>query len=119
MMAEIFHSLDAARERFGPCAVTIGNFDGVHIGHQALLEQTATYASAGGPRAWRSDIRSASGGNRRAGARAADDFARWRNAYGYSNEAARSGSWCCLFTKEVAALTPEGSFQESWLRACR
>lgn len=41
----IFHSLEAARHGFGPCALAIGNFDGVHIGHQALLEQTAAYAS--------------------------------------------------------------------------
>lgn len=30
------HSLDEARD-FGPCAVTIGNFDGVHLAHRQLL----------------------------------------------------------------------------------
>ena len=31
--------------RFGPCALAIGNFDGVHIGHQALLAQTVDHAA--------------------------------------------------------------------------
>lgn len=44
----IFHSLEAARQRFGPCALSIGNFDGVHIGHQALLKQTVACASEKG-----------------------------------------------------------------------
>lgn len=47
-MTKIFHSLDAARHDFGPCALAIGNFDGVHTGHQALLAQTAAYASKNG-----------------------------------------------------------------------
>jgi riboflavin kinase / FMN adenylyltransferase len=45
MSSTVFRSLDEARGRFGPCALTIGNFDGVHIGHQALLIQTADYAA--------------------------------------------------------------------------
>ena len=40
----VFHSLESAKEHFGPCALAIGNFDGVHIGHQALLTATAQYA---------------------------------------------------------------------------
>ncbi|MGI9074551.1 MAG: bifunctional riboflavin kinase/FAD synthetase [Bryobacteraceae bacterium] len=45
MSDTVFRALDEARNRFGPCALTIGNFDGVHIGHQALLAQTVEYAS--------------------------------------------------------------------------
>jgi riboflavin kinase / FMN adenylyltransferase len=45
MSGTVFRSLDEARGRFGPCALTIGNFDGVHIGHQALLAQTVDCAA--------------------------------------------------------------------------
>lgn len=41
MSIEVFRSLDAARGQFGPCALTIGNFDGVHLGHQELFREVA------------------------------------------------------------------------------
>lgn len=41
---DVFRSLDEARGRFGPCAVTIGNFDGTHIGHQELFREVALLA---------------------------------------------------------------------------
>ena len=44
MSVEIFRSLDEGRGRFGPCALAIGNFDGVHIGHQALIGEAVSYA---------------------------------------------------------------------------
>ncbi len=44
MTARVFRSLDAARGSFGPCALAIGNFDGVHIGHRALLDETVRCA---------------------------------------------------------------------------
>lgn len=43
-----FRSVESARGNFGPCALAIGNFDGVHIGHQALLGEAVRYASAHG-----------------------------------------------------------------------
>jgi riboflavin kinase/FMN adenylyltransferase len=46
MSGIIFRSLEEARRRFGPCALAIGNFDGVHIAHQALLAETVAYAKA-------------------------------------------------------------------------
>ena len=44
MKPEVYFSMDSAQGRFGPCALTIGNFDGVHRGHQALLRATCDYA---------------------------------------------------------------------------
>jgi len=44
MKAQTYFSIESARGHFGPCAVTIGNFDGVHLGHQALLQATCAYA---------------------------------------------------------------------------
>ena len=48
MSPAIFRSVDEARSRFGPCALSIGNFDGVHIGHQALLSEMTAFASETG-----------------------------------------------------------------------
>lgn len=42
---QVFRSLDEARGRFGPCAVTIGNFDGTHIGHQELFREVTLLAN--------------------------------------------------------------------------
>jgi len=39
----IFRSLEEARG-FGPCALTIGNFDGVHAGHRRILRRVAAVA---------------------------------------------------------------------------
>lgn len=41
---QVHFSMDSCQGRFGPCALTIGNFDGVHRGHQALLKATCDYA---------------------------------------------------------------------------
>jgi len=44
MSMTVFRSLEDARGRFGPCALAIGNFDGVHIGHQALIRRAVEFA---------------------------------------------------------------------------
>jgi riboflavin kinase / FMN adenylyltransferase len=48
MTPRVFRSAEEARGQFGPCALAIGNFDGVHLGHQALLAETKRQASAKG-----------------------------------------------------------------------
>ena len=45
MTPTVFHSLDEAKLRFEPSALAIGNLDGVHIGHQALLRRTLAAAA--------------------------------------------------------------------------
>ena len=47
----IFRSLNEIPAGFGPCAITIGNFDGVHVGHQQILRRVDEIARAEG---WRS-----------------------------------------------------------------
>ncbi len=46
MTATVFRSLGEAQKGARPCALAIGNFDGVHLGHQALLRKTAETAGA-------------------------------------------------------------------------
>lgn len=43
--ATIFRDLESTRGHFGPCAVAIGNFDGVHIGHQELIRRMVAAAT--------------------------------------------------------------------------
>lgn len=40
----VFRSLDEAAGHFGPCALTIGNFDGVHAGHRRILRRVVAVA---------------------------------------------------------------------------
>lgn len=44
MSVAVYRSVAEARSRFGPCALAIGNFDGVHRGHQALLSAAVRFA---------------------------------------------------------------------------
>lgn len=48
MTAQVFRSAEQALGRFQPCALAIGNFDGVHLGHQALLREASRQAAAKG-----------------------------------------------------------------------
>lgn len=45
MTARVLRSVKEARAQFEPCALAIGNFDGVHLGHQALLNRTKRQAA--------------------------------------------------------------------------
>jgi riboflavin kinase / FMN adenylyltransferase len=43
-----YHSVDAVPEDFGPSAVTIGKFDGVHAGHRAVIARLEELAAPEG-----------------------------------------------------------------------
>lgn len=45
MTATVFRSLNEAKLRFEPSALAIGNFDGVHVGHQELIARTVSAAA--------------------------------------------------------------------------
>ena len=49
----IYRSLAEVPADFGPCALTIGNFDGVHFGHRRILRQLTALAAA---RRWNSAV---------------------------------------------------------------
>src|SRR2546429_3913071 len=44
----IFRSLEEAKPVFGPSALTIGNFDGVHAGHRRILRRVGEIARKNG-----------------------------------------------------------------------
>ena len=43
---KVFNHLDQIKEPFKNAVITIGNFDGVHIGHQALFHEVIERAEA-------------------------------------------------------------------------
>ena len=46
----IYRNLTEVPVNFGPCSITIGNFDGVHIGHQHILDRVVRLAREQGLR---------------------------------------------------------------------
>jgi riboflavin kinase/FMN adenylyltransferase len=44
----VFRSLEEASGHFGPCALSIGNFDGLHVGHRQILRRVVALARARG-----------------------------------------------------------------------
>lgn len=49
----IWRNLADVPRDFGPCATTIGNFDGVHLGHQTLMKQIAALSRE---RGWKAAV---------------------------------------------------------------
>src|SRR5579883_1293723 len=49
----IYRSLSEVPADFGPSALTIGNFDGVHFGHRQILRRLKQLADAEG---WRASV---------------------------------------------------------------
>ncbi|HYL73077.1 MAG TPA: bifunctional riboflavin kinase/FAD synthetase [Bryobacteraceae bacterium] len=49
----IYRSLAELPPDFGPCAITIGNFDGVHCGHQQIMQRVVSIAREHG---WKSAV---------------------------------------------------------------
>lgn len=45
-MFRVFHSLDEVPADFGPSALTIGNFDGLHAGHRQIMRRVVEIARA-------------------------------------------------------------------------
>ncbi len=45
MSVRVYHSLDEIPPDFGPSALTIGNFDGVHAGHRRILRRVVEVAA--------------------------------------------------------------------------
>ena len=48
MALRIYRSLEETPADFGPSALTIGNFDGVHAGHRRILRRVAAIAAERG-----------------------------------------------------------------------
>lgn len=45
---QLYRSLDAIPADFGPSAVAVGKFDGLHLGHRAMFRQMREHCAAGG-----------------------------------------------------------------------
>jgi riboflavin kinase / FMN adenylyltransferase len=44
----VFHGLEEVAPDFGPCAITIGNFDGLHAGHRRIMQRVIEIANEHG-----------------------------------------------------------------------
>ena len=109
----------SSRSGWAGAAVAIGNFDGVHVGHRALIAARARARRGARRGGGRADVRSASVGAARAAAAAGEaDVAR------APARAARRGgrSTRCVvepFTRELAGLAPHAFIDDVVINALR
>ena len=84
-----------SRRVWGRCVLTIGVFDGVHRGHQALIRQAVEHRSRAGVADRVDDVRSAPVGGGAAGQPSRRSSPRCGAGRSWSPNWASTRSWCC------------------------
>jgi riboflavin kinase/FMN adenylyltransferase len=102
----VFRSLTDVPHDFGPSALTIGNFDGVHVGHRALIERVV---ELGRSHAWKPGVLTFDPHPTKvvAPARAPRLLMPVDERLGLMREAGIEQALVLPFTPEVAKLSPE------------
>ena len=106
MSFRVFHSVEEARGVAGPAAVTIGNFDGVHRGHQMLF---ARVEDAGRANGWKSTALTFAPHPARIlkPERAPRLLSTLEQRLGWMREAGLDQAVVLPFTRELSELSPE------------
>ena len=98
-MIPVYRSLEEIPAGFGPSVAAIGNFDGVHLGHQQILSAVVAEARARERARRRHHLRSAPGAVSAPGAGAAAADADGRAAAAAGRGPASMRWWCCRSTR--------------------
>ena len=106
MPFRVFRSLAEVPADFGPSALTIGNFDGVHAGHRALIERVV---ELGRPHGWKPSVLTFDPHPTKvvAPARAPRLLTSIEERLGLLRDAGIAHVLVLPFTMDVAKLTPE------------
>ncbi len=106
MSMRVFGSLDEVPGDFGPCAITIGNFDGVHAAHRRIMERAAEMARREG---WKAAVLTFDPHPKRvlAPERAPRLMTKMAERWGLMEAAGIEEALVLPFTMEVARMTPE------------